>query len=221
MVSPNVKGTVISFDEIIKLVKKSNFYNLEESFVINNSLLREINLKNIDLPFRLKCFTNKNGIMALEELLNTKLHKILKCRNIGIKTINETQKIIIDYLYRIEDCLKKIEPSEYKAVTYDSDNIIVKYFPLLKGTFKTTRLNYNFIYKDLSCVNVPKRIEEYIRKRKEIKIINDLLNINYDELKKEQNIGRKTIWKLQITLIDFLCLEKVIFLTQGKIKYKK
>ncbi len=212
--APNTNVSTKNFDEIIQLVKKSNFFCGGENILINNSILSEINLKNIDLPFRLKCFTNKQGIIDLEELLNTKSRIVLRCRNIGLGTINESRKIIIDYLNKIKDCFKNLEAKDNKISHYNTSNIIVKYFPLLKGTFRTTRLNFDFIYKDLSCVDIPKRIEEYIRKKKELKIINDILNINYDELNKERNIGRKTIGKLQCKLISLLNLEKVIFLTK-------
>jgi len=207
MNAPGIK----SFEEIIKLVKESNFFKEKEGISIKDTILSEINLDNVDLPFRLKCFTHKQEIKLLEELLNIKHNQIIKCRNIGIGTIAESRKIIIEHLNNIKDCFRNLE-SEDK-------NIIVTYFPLLKGVFRNTRINFNIIYQDLSCINVPKRIEEYIKKRKELKSIYNLLNINYDELKKEQNIGNKTIGKLQNTLISLLNLEKVIFLPKQK-KYE-
>jgi len=197
-----------SFENIIKLVRRSNFFCEKDAATIKNTLMTEIKIDSIDLPFRLKCFAHKQGIITLEELLNIKYNKILRCRNIGIRTITESRKIIIDHLNNMKDC--------FKSLGFEDKNIVVTYFPLLKGAFRTSRLNFNFIYQDLSFINVPKRIEEYINRKKEPKIIYDLLCLNYDELKKEQNIGHKTIGKLQYTLICLLNLEKVIFLTKQK-----
>ncbi|MDD5608851.1 MAG: hypothetical protein PHY57_10085 [Ignavibacterium sp.] len=173
--------------------------------------MTEIKIDSIDLPFRLKCFGHKQGIITLEELLNIKYNKILRSRNIGMGTIAKSRKIIIEHLNNMKDCFRRLGTED--------KNIVVSYFPLLKGFFRTSRLNFNFIYQDLSCINVPKRILEYIKRKKEPKIIYDLLCLNYDELKKEQNIGHKTIGKLQCTLISLLNIERVVFLGKPK-KYE-
>lgn len=200
-----------NFEDIIKFVKESNFFCEKDSPPINDTVLSEINLENIDLPFRLKCFAHKQGILTLEELLNIKCSKILRIRNIGMETIAKSRKIIIEHLNNMKDCFRRLGTED--------KNIVVLYFPLLKGFFRTSGLNFNFVYKDLSCIKIPKRIKEYINKNYELKIINDLLNINYDELKKEQNIGHKTIGKLQCTLTSLLNIERVVFLSKPK-KYE-
>lgn len=197
-----------NFEDIVSLAKGSNFFCEKESKLISNPLLVEIKIESINLPFRLQCFAHKQSIITLEELLNIRWSKILRCRNIGIGTIIKSRKIIIDHLNNMEDCFRNLETEE--------KNFVVTYFPLLQGFFRTSGLNFNFVYKDLSCIKIPKRIEDYINKNKGIKIIYDLLNINYDELRKEQNIGHKTLGKLQSTLFSLLGLEKVIFLSKPK-----
>lgn len=207
----NERNKVTAFNEINEKVKKSNFFNEKENSLIKNSLLKEIKIEIINLPFRLKCFTHKQGIFTLEELLNIKYSKILRSRNIEMGTIAKSRKIIMEHLNNMKDCFRRLGTED--------KNIVVLYFPLLKGFFRTSRLNFNFVYKDLSCIKIPKRIKEYINKNNELKIINDLLNISYDELKKEQNIGHKTIGKLQCTLINLLNIERVVFLSKPK-KYE-
>lgn len=199
-----------NFENIVKLIRRSNFFCEKDAITLKNTLLTEIKINSIDLPFRLKCFAHKQGIVSLEKLLNTKLSKIIRCRNIGIRTIVESRKIIIDHLDNMRDFFRNLE---------FEGNIVVTYFPFIKGFFRTTRLNFNFVYKDLSCIEIPKKINEYINEKKKLKIIYDLLNINYDELKKEKNIGHKTLGKLQSNLVSLLSLERVIFLGKPK-KYE-
>lgn len=209
----NTNVTTKKFDEIIQLVKKSDFFSKHKTISINNQQLRQIYLKTIDLPLKLKFYADKQNIFTLEHLLNTETKSILRNRNIGEKTIVKSRRIILENLKKIKDCLVETEPEEYLTAFKDTDCFVGKYFPLLRDNFATTQIYFNLASQDISCIKLPKFIKQYILKKKKIKCLLDLLNVDYNELIKEPMIGHMTIRKLQTEIIDLLNLRKIIFLS--------
>lgn len=212
MDSRNNNSTVLSFDELMTLVNKASFFNEKEKPAINNSLLKQTILNSIDLPFKLKCYANKQNILNLEDLVNTETKLILRSRNIGEATIAKSRKIILEHLKKIRDCLVETEPEKYLTELKDKSYFVGKYFPLLRDNFATTQIYFNLAKKDISLIKLPKFIKVYVKKKKNLKSLLDLLNTNYNELIEEPMIGRRTIEKLQVEIIEMLNLRKVIFL---------
>lgn len=176
---------------------------------IKKFILKEIELNHIDLPQCLKIYANKNNIRTLADLLALEPKPILRSRNLGKTSLIKAQRVILSYLCENKECLaslyKKLEDDDI----YYSD-CIKKYYPLLQGIYKTSEFYYNFINKDVSYIKIPKRIKAYIKKKTNIATIEDVLNISYNDLISIDNIGVRTIKTLQYTLIELLCLEKVI-----------
>lgn len=209
----NINSAAKSFDELIHLVKKANFFNEDEESVVNNSLLKQTILNSIDLPFKLKCYASNHNILTLEELLNTEAKIIVRSRNIGESTIAKSRRVILEYLNKIKDCLVETEPAEYLTEFKDKSYFVGKYFPLLRDNFATTQIYFNVAKKDISLIKLPKFIKVYVKKKKKIKSILDLLNTDYNEIIEEPKIGHMTIRKLQAEIIDLLNLRRVIFIS--------
>ncbi len=212
----------MDYDKLIEAVKKSIFFttvNMQaEKKIIKNSLLEKIKTKNIMFPERLKHYMTAHSILTLEDLLNTEPKKILLCRCLGIKTIDDSRKIILDYLNRIKKIIEITVSADDKNIYNSNGQIItiVRYFPLLQGTFKTSEFNYQFINSEVDSIHVPKRIQIYISGKCSLKSINDLVSVDYISLRKERNIGYKTIKKLQIDIINLLNLERISSVSDWK-----
>lgn len=202
----------IDFNKIIGLVHRSKFFKLKRGIKMNESLLRQINLDSINLPLKLKFTLKKQNVFNLEELLNTETKSLLRLRDVGDQTISKARKIIIDNLIRIRDSILSTRSIENPDVFEDDALFVGKYFPLLKGTFVTNRVYYNSVNQNCSCIRLPKSISEYIKNNKNLNLICNLLNTEYDDLIKEPNIGHKTVGKLQTQIIDYLNLKRVIFI---------
>lgn len=210
----------INFKCVIDLIKRSPFFitldNDPREDKIKHYILKEINIKHINLPQRLRFFANKNNISTLADLLELEPKPILRSRNLGKRSIVKAKRIILSYLCENEDCLealcKKIDAPDSHYSTF----ILEKYFPFLQGIYKTTEFYYHFVTKDVSYIKIPVRIKDYIKCNPHISTLEDILNIRYDDLIRIDNIGRKTIKSLQCTLIDLLCLEKVASVPREK-----
>lgn len=203
---------VIDLKKIIRLVKRSKFFKLNKGVGINESFLRQIKLDSITLPLKIKFNLKKQNILTLEELLNTETKSLLRIRNIGDKTISKSRKLIIDYLIRINDKISNTPSIKNNNVFDDNTFFVGKYFPLLNGIFLTNQLNFVLINENISQIKLSKNLRDYVRNNKELKVINDLLSINYDNLINEKNIGWKTILKLKTEIIELLNLKEVRFL---------
>ncbi|MCZ7616440.1 MAG: hypothetical protein M5T52_23510 [Ignavibacteriaceae bacterium] len=161
----------------------------------------------------MKCYASNHNILTLEELLNTEAKIIVRSRNIGESTIAKSRRVILEYLNKIKDCLVETEPAEYLTEFKDKSYFVGKYFPLLRDNFATTQIYFNVAKKDISLIKLPKFIKVYVKKKKKIKSILDLLNTDYNEIIEEPKIGHMTIRKLQAEIIDLLNLRRVIFIS--------
>ncbi|MBK9099479.1 MAG: hypothetical protein IPM14_15470 [bacterium] len=149
-----------NFEDIVKLVTESKFFSTYNTRNINNQHLRQIYLRTIDLPLKLKFYANKQNIFTLEELLNTATNSILRNRNIGERTIVKSRIIILENLKKIKDCLVATEPKEFLTTFTDTDCFVGKYFPLLRDNFATTQIYFNLASQDISYIKLPKFIKQ-------------------------------------------------------------
>lgn len=215
-----IKNMEIDFNFLIDYVKSSNFFvDLEldqRCQKLKNIILKDIDLNHINLPQRLRHHVIKNNITSLDELLDIEPQPILRNRNLGRKSIIKAQRIILSYLYENEECLGRICKKINSEDVICSDYIIEKYFPLLQGIYKTSEFYFHNINKEISCIKIPARISNYIVKHPGIRILSDILNVSYNELRRIDKIGDRTIKCLQYTLIELLRLEKVTSVPASK-----
>lgn len=207
MCPEKTSGNKISIGYVINLVMSTRFFKDKSEVILTNTVLNEISIRKINLPARLIYFAGKHDINSLEDLLNTNKDFLLRFRNIGMRTVIVSRKIILDYLYEMEECLKSCCPE------CCMDNVVVSYFPLLEGCYRTSKFYHNLVYRDLSFIDIPKRIREYFQTYTTCPRVINLLNITPMEFKSFPLIGFKTVNKLQNNLITILNLEKIIFLS--------
>lgn len=206
----------MNFNNLILKVKKSNFFGCfkEESHTVSltNTVLGDIKLYNIKLPERLRHFISIHNLLTLEELLNTEPCTIIECRNVWRRTVIDSRKEILDYLYSIRENIEMIETSNgiLSDQLYDiKEQTVKEYFPLLKGVYEISRFNYTFIHNSLSWISLPERFKSFALSVFNVNNIGDLLQIDCDMLRQQKNIGNKTIENVQRQIIRLMNLKRM------------
>lgn len=77
-----------------------------------------------------------------------------------------------------------------------NDNIleIEDEFPLLRGKYKISfNSNFNPLLLDLTSLELPTRLKNYLQRRPHLKTLKDLLKVEYNSLLEEPNIGERTL----------------------------
>ncbi|HMN50240.1 MAG TPA: sigma factor-like helix-turn-helix DNA-binding protein [Ignavibacteriaceae bacterium] len=89
------------YDTFIGLIKNSYFFLGKSSKLLYSSILSKIPLENLEFSIRFSNTLKIKEIKTVLELLNTDFNDFLEMRNCGIKSINDAQNSILNYLRKI------------------------------------------------------------------------------------------------------------------------
>jgi hypothetical protein len=180
-----------------RIVAESAFFIGERGSVIKTSSILDISIENMyDLfPVRFRnCLRQLSGMKTLIDLLNTDWKKILRMRNIGVRSIRDARIAILTYV-------PNAKPGTIVVVEHSPGNR----HPFFGGTpIQTPSLADKKMGSLLRDLEFPVRFANYLRKHREIVTVRDLLEIPVKQLLFERNLGRVTIAKAQEILKIFI-----------------
>lgn len=208
---------------IQEFLDKTKFYSGDSigKHIETNQFLEKIYLSDILFSVRFKNVLNKTECISLYDLLNCDYFYFLGLRNCGRKSIRDARISIYNYL------TDKISNQKFYQLSFnDQENLILdhipdlvsnkkafnnyKFIPILDNSVKINDENFNKLQQiELSQLNFSKRIINYLSYRN-IKKMSELLSIEYDNLIKEKNIGRKSLLELRDTIIELVKDEEKI-----------
>ncbi len=168
--------------------------------------LKKIALTQLNFSVRFMNVLMKTSISDLEELINTNYEQIKSLRNCGIKSIQDAQKKVLDFL---QEYFPENEVQQKKSQLRVSKPIEIRKkvlrSPFFAGEFYGYKINLPASLKGilLEQLNFSVRFMNILRIAS-ICDLEELLNTSYEQIRKLRNCGAKSIEDARIKILDFI-----------------